>query len=108
MEAVTRKAGIRISQSFVREMKEKGHPVDKAILFGSVAKGLNSEQSDIDLAIWGSNFTGCLSEDIVLFASIRIKYPRLEVHTFHSSETADTNPFIGEILNHGIPIEVPS
>ena len=34
----------------------KKHSVEKVILFGSRARGTNTERSDIDIAVYGGNF----------------------------------------------------
>ena len=101
---VTRKIAIDTIQRFVNDLKESGYNPTSVILFGSVAKGKAQKHSDIDVAIWDQKFTGCLPVDIDKLLSIKIKYPRLELHTFHSSETKESNPFIGEILKKCISI----
>ena len=88
-------------------MKVRGYKPSRAILFGSFAKGLQHEYSDIDLAVWEPSFIGSISLDMVKLAPIKIKYPRIEFHTFQSNETVETNPFIEEILNGGITLEIP-
>lgn len=41
-----------------RCLKEKGLKVSKIILFGSHAKGINTEESDIDILIISEDFSG--------------------------------------------------
>ncbi len=72
----------------------------KVMLFGSYAKGLATDQSDMDLAVWAEQFTGYRSNDIERISPIISKYPLLELHPFKANET--TNPFIEEILQTGI------
>ncbi len=36
----------------------KKHGIDKVILFGSRARGTNSQRSDIDIAVFGGDFDG--------------------------------------------------
>ena len=36
----------------------KKHSVEKVILFGSRARGTNTERSDIDIAVYGGDFDG--------------------------------------------------
>ncbi len=102
---VTRKIAINTIQRFVQDLKKSGYNPTSVLLFGSVAKGRTHKHSDIDVAIWDHKFTGCLPIDIEKLLSVKIKYPSLELHTFHSSETKETNPFIGEILKKCIPIK---
>jgi predicted nucleotidyltransferase len=72
----------------------------KVLLFGSYSKGLATEQSDMDLAIWADQFTGYRSIDIERISTIISKYPLLELHPFKSNEKY--NPFMDEILQTGI------
>lgn len=47
-----------LSERIAREISRcaKRHAVDKVVLFGSRARGTNSERSDVDLAIYGGDF----------------------------------------------------
>src|SRR5437870_3938136 len=102
-----RSTAIKISKEFVVELKKQGFSPNRAILFGSYAKGIAHEHSDIDLAVWDDRFSGCLPADIELIIPAKKKFhPLLEVQTFHSSENKSTNPFIGEIERTGITIPV--
>ena len=103
---VTRKIAIEKIKGFVADLQKVGYHPTAIYLFGSVAKGLQHKDSDIDVAIWDDKFTGCIPVDIEPIIPIKLKYKRLEVHTYHSSETVDSDPFIGEILAHGIRIEL--
>jgi len=99
---LTRKAlGQRISD-FVADLKTAGYSPSKVVLFGSYAKGKPNELSDIDLAVWDKKFTGCGTTDIEPIVSIVSKYPLLELHTFSEEDTESNNPFVKEILRHGV------
>lgn len=102
----TRKAVKKIASAYIQELKRHGYNPKRAILFGSYAKGNPHKDSDIDLAIWDEKFTGCLPQDVETLVRVhKIKTPPLlELHTFHADENEHTNPFIGEVLKHGIPI----
>ncbi len=76
-----------------------------ALFFIHLTMGKLLKDSDIDVAIWDNKFTGSRPPDIEKIISIKVKYPGLELHTFHSSDTKETNSFIGEILKRGIPIK---
>ncbi|MDL5048761.1 nucleotidyltransferase domain-containing protein [Oscillatoria amoena NRMC-F 0135] len=103
----TRKAVEEITSGFLAELKKRGFKPTKAILFGSYAKGTPHEHSDIDLAVWDDQFTGCLPIDIEQLHDVKRKFhPLLEIHTFHSSESEDTNPFIAEILKNGVAVRI--
>ena len=102
----TRKSLKIIIQEFILELKAKGYNPSKVVLFGSYAKGHPHEYSDIDLAIWDEKFTGCIPLDIESLLKMKVKFPTLlELHTYHSTETVESDPFIGEIEKHGILID---
>jgi predicted nucleotidyltransferase len=102
----TRRALKITIQEFILELKNKGFNPSKVVLFGSYAKGRPHEHSDIDLAIWDDKFTGCIPQDVESLIKMKVKFPTLlELHTYHSSETVDSDPFIGEIEKHGILID---
>ena len=104
---------IRIAKQIVgkliEDLCENGYNPSRVILFGSVAKGKAHPLSDIDVAIWDEKFTGCRPIDIEAIVKILHSYPRVEVHPYHSTDTAADNPFIREIENGCVEIlEVPA
>ena len=102
----TRKSLKIIIQEFILELRSKRYNPSKVVLFGSYAKGSPHEHSDIDLAIWDEKFTGCIPLDIESLLKMKVKFPTLlELHTYHSTETVESDPFIGEIEKHGILID---
>lgn len=92
---------------YLTELAELGFAPQKAILFGSMAKGNPHEYSDIDLAIWRKDFTDNYFLNIEKTASLKRKFKRIELHPFTENETAESNPFIAEIEATGktIPIK---
>jgi uncharacterized protein len=104
---LARSTVLKLAKEFVSDLKSHGLAPKRAILFGSYAKGLANEHSDIDLAIWADQFSGCRPQDIDLIIPAKKKFTHLlEVHTFHSTETENTNPFVGEIVRTGISINI--
>ena len=99
---LTRKALNQRISSFVADLKIAGYAPSRVVLFGSYAKGKPNEISDIDLAVWDKKFTGCGTADIEPIASIVSKYPLLELHPFSEEDTESNNPFVQEILRHGV------
>jgi predicted nucleotidyltransferase len=99
---LTRKALNHRIASFVEDLKTAGYSPSRVVLFGSYAKGKPNELSDIDLAVWDNKFTGCGTVDIEPIASIISKYPLVELHTFSEDDTESNNPFVKEILRHGV------
>lgn len=93
-------------KNLLEDLSEAGYQPTEAWLFGSVATGKQHEHSDVDLALWDEDFTGCLSIDYEPIKRILTKYPRLEVHTFHAGEDEKSNPFIGEIKKTGFRLNL--
>ncbi len=94
-----------IVRKFVFEAMKDNITITDAVLFGSYAKGTNSEFSDIDLAIVSNDFDGIrLSDNIKLVdAALRTSID-LETHPYRPEDFNDENPFVKEILEHGIRI----
>lgn len=99
---LTQRIAIDEAKTFINDLSDLGYRPQKAILFGSFAKGNYHVHSDIDLAIWDSNFTGCKADDYEPIARLLSKHFRIELHTFSLDETEHDNPFIGEITKTGI------
>ena len=87
---------------YLKALSEKGFPFEKAVLFGSYAKGNLSEYSDIDLAVWSPAFTDDYFTIIEKVAPLRRTYKNIEIHPFNSEDNAENNPFIKEIENTGV------
>ena len=43
--------GLRLARTLEKLLKEQGYPVQKVLLYGSVALGTNTDESDIDMAV---------------------------------------------------------
>ena len=80
---LTRKALDQRIAGFVADLRTPGYTPSRVLLFGSYAKGHPNEASDVDLAVIS-------------------KYPLLELHTFSEADTESNNPFVKEILRHGV------
>jgi predicted nucleotidyltransferase len=102
---VTRKALNDTIRDFLSDLRKSGVNPTKVVLFGSYASGQPHALSDIDLAIWNKNFIGCGSVDIEPFVSVISRHRPIEVHTFAPDDTAENNPFVAEILKHGVVID---
>ncbi|MDR3120896.1 MAG: nucleotidyltransferase domain-containing protein [Clostridiales bacterium] len=79
-------------------------PVDKAVLFGSYAKGNATELSDVDVCFFLSDFGGkrrveILKELIDLTRGHKDVF--FEPTVFPTSEIHRGNPFVNEILQTG-------
>ena len=99
---LTRKALNQRIEGFVADLRTPGYTPSRVLLFGSYAKGHPNEASDVDLAVWDKKFIGSGTADIEPIASIVSKYPLLELHPFAEEDTESSNPFVKEILRHGV------
>ena len=93
-------------KNLVADLRAVGYNPSRALLFGSIAKGVSTPLSDIDVAIWDERFIGCAPFDYEPILPVLRNYPRLELHTFQNMEDAQANPFIEEIEKRGIEIDI--
>ena len=78
--------------------------VRRAFLFGSCAKGLDREDSDIDIAIVIGNMTDFFTTQMQLMRLRRKTDLRIEPHPSGESDFTNINPFAYEIQKTGIEI----
>jgi predicted nucleotidyltransferase len=82
--------------------------VDKAILFGSYAKGTANENSDIDVCFFMPSFNGKRRVDIIYdllkISDDSFKGLNFEPIAFPSSEIERGNPFVMEVIKTGTEI----
>ena len=94
---------IDIAIKYIRQI-----PVDlevkKAFLFGSYAKGLEREDSDIDIALVIGNMTDFFATQMQLMRLRRNIDLRIEPHPIDESDFTITDPFAYEIQKNGIEI----
>ena len=101
---VTRESAINIARSFVDDCKSSGLTFRKVLLFGSAAKNLSHEWSDIDLLLISDQFNDNVFENLKLYAKINIKYPAIETHPYPTKYYNEGNEFIKEITKNSIEI----
>lgn len=84
----------------------KNYEVETIILFGSYAKGTNTEDSDIDIAIIFKNLKGnILDEELKLMRLRRKIDTRIEPHIIRIEDYEKiSNPFVKEIIDTGIKV----
>jgi predicted nucleotidyltransferase len=101
---VTRESAINIARSFVDDCQSSGLTFRKVLLFGSAAKNLSHEWSDIDLLLISDQFNDNVFENLKLYAKINIKYPAIETHPYPTKYYNEGDDFIKEISKDGIEI----
>lgn len=90
---------------FLDLITKDGIRLEKAILFGSYAKGNPGKWSDLDIALVSKDFSGIGFYDCKKINPIIIKVDsRIEPHPFKSEDFTRENPFVDQILKDGIEI----
>jgi uncharacterized protein len=102
---VKENAIILISQ-YIDACKNYGIDFYKVILFGSFAKGNNTNDSDIDVALVSDKFTDYPIEDRKKIVKANIRFSQIEPHTFSTAYFLKGDPFIDEIKRTGIEISI--
>jgi predicted nucleotidyltransferase len=80
--------------------------VKKAFLFGSYAKGLEKEESDIDIALVIGNMNDFFSIQMQLMRIRREVDLRIEPHPISENDFTNMNPFAYEIQTSGIELDI--
>ena len=101
---LTKQIAINKAKKFLRECHEIPIEIDKAILFGSVVQGRQTENSDIDLALFSEEFSDNIFDNLDLIGKINIRYPEIDVHTFNTKKIKKKGMLINQILTTGIEI----
>lgn len=92
-------------KKFLRMVSASGLHIERAILFGSYAKGTGGTWSDIDIALVSKDFTGIGFYDRKRVNPFLIKVDsRIEPHPFKPEDFTEDNPFVKEILKQGVEI----
>ena len=105
---LTRKALAQRINSFLRTLLDKGLHIERAVLFGSFAKGTPHEYSDIDLAVWADEFAGVSLADINLYVVELRDHAKISVRPYRSGTTINEDPFLEEILKTGEEWPLPA
>jgi uncharacterized protein len=98
-------ASIKASVKRFIDEANQWHPIKKAYLYGSQAKGMASKWSDIDIAIISSDFSDDLFEERIALMRIAARVDdRIEPYPFSESAFNNNDPLSYEIQRHGIRI----
>lgn len=98
-------ASIEISvRKFIKEAGRLCR-IKSVYLYGSYAKGVATEWSDIDVAVVSNDFSDDLFEERVTLMHIAARIDdRIEPYPFLEDTFAGNNPLENEIQKHGIRI----
>ena len=102
---LTRKALINLLVQLHQELTVLDLTPDRMILFGSYAKAIPHEYSDVDLAIWNKKFIGEGLIDLEWIRPILRNHrgiPSLDIKMYPAGSTSDFDPFIEEIEKTGL------
>ena len=94
------------ARSFAEDVKQV-LPVEKAILFGSYAKGYATGWSDVDICFFLKDYNGKNRVEIIAeLLGMSRKYPDVpfEPLVFQSSDLENGNPFVREIISTGMEL----
>ena len=90
---------------YLLALKQSNIPIQKAILFGSYARGNSHEWSDIDVALVSDIFVGNRMDDKDKIRAVTLSVSsELEVIPFAPQDFTPQNPFVKEILRTGIQL----
>ena len=88
---------------FIDELEATNIHVQKAVLFGSYARGTNDKWSDIDLAIVSRDFEGIRFFDRKRLIKYIVKVNTdIQLHPFKTDYFTTDDPFVEEIIRTGI------
>ncbi len=105
---VTRETAIDKAKSFINDCKAIGLTFHKVLLFGSAAKNMTHEWSDIDLLLISDQFGDNVFDNLKLYSKINIKYPVIETHPYPTKYYYEGDDFIQEISKDSIELITPT
>ena len=105
--AIRKASAIRSIKRYVQELRRHHIPVQEAIIFGSYAKGTPKEESDIDVALISSAFTGDRFEDRRRIVPLRRTIDnRIEPLPFRPEDFSEGGNLVDEIKKTGKPVAI--
>ncbi|HLB24692.1 MAG TPA: nucleotidyltransferase domain-containing protein [Nitrospirota bacterium] len=94
-------------RDYIKELKKHRIAVDRAILFGSFAKGNYREDSDIDIAIVSKDFKGVRFYDREKLVPLRRNIDiRIEPIPFRPEDFNESDPLAAEVIATGEEIKI--
>jgi len=99
-----KKKASEVTRRYVNSIRKNNPNIKKVYLFGSYAKGINKEDSDIDVAIVFESLSDTFDMQVQLMKLRRKFDTRIEPHAFRESDFEISNPLAKEILTNGLEI----
>jgi predicted nucleotidyltransferase len=98
---------IETTKNFLKVLKKNNNfKVNKAILYGSYALNNESNESDIDLALFSNEFSGHSWFDTQFTFEAQFEFPEVSIATY-KIEDLSFNSFVqNEIIAKGIEIRI--
>ena len=98
----SKNAVIRDVRRYIAELRKNGIPVQRAMLFGSWARGSAGEESDVDVALISSVFSGDRFQDRRKIVPLRRKINnRIEPMPFNPQTFEMGGNLVDGIIRHG-------
>ena len=95
----------RLLKNYIEKLEENRIPIRQAVLFGSYATGGSHEWSDIDIALVSDVFEGIRIKDRGKIRKITLDISTdLSPLPFRPEDFTPEDPFVREIIEHGINI----
>ena len=95
----------RLLNKYIEELEKNRIPIRQAVLFGSYAAGSSNEWSDIDIALVSDVFEGMRIRDRNKIRKITLDISSdLSPLPFRPEDFTPADPFVREIIEHGINI----
>ena len=95
---------IRLSRSYLLKLRNSDITFSEAWIFGSWAKGLNNENSDIDLAIVLTGNSRSFDLEVKMMTFRSGEETLIEPHLFNHEDFNRDNPFAMQVIQHGFRI----
>lgn len=97
---------INISIQYLKRLKDNNIQFSDAWLFGSYAKGLQKDNSDIDLAIILDETEKTFDTEVKLMIIRRGEETLIEPHAFTKEEFDKNLPIVNQIIKNGERINI--
>ena len=97
---------LSIINKYLQKVREFGIPVEKAILFGSYAKGIADKYSDVDLCVVSNQFGKDSHQELLTLLKLTDKETvDIEPHPYSPKDLENKwDSLANEIVNFGIVI----